>query len=293
MSDLIYYKNGEETFRISPPTVETKCPKTKLEVKKMTEIEKTEGEIKVLQAKLELLKEMENHKSPVEEAYKRVYGNYPTGEHSWIVFKKGYEAHQSLVDDANKIIAAASMTNCTLEGNPPNGFSAWSEWFELFGSKGILHNLRISTKEYQPTPQERGDRIHKEVENEIEKLQEKKWYVDTKTLLKSNWEPKPQTPEQVADGLRDAMRQAKEDGVFDAVDEPPEYDEVEWDISETAPPKPAVSLYARLDDGFLYSRSGICKKVRDFLLDEGVIEYEDEECITFTLHKSLLDAPND
>jgi peptidase E len=34
---------------------------------KSTEIEKTEGEIKVLQAKLELLKEMEKHKTPVEE----------------------------------------------------------------------------------------------------------------------------------------------------------------------------------------------------------------------------------
>ena len=68
---------------------------------------------------------------------------------------------------------------------------------------------------------------------------------------------------------------------------------MEWDISETAPPEPAVSLYARLDDGFLYSRSGICKKVRDFLLDECSIEYEDEECITFILQKSLLDTPND
>ncbi len=35
MSDMIYYKNGEETFRISHPTFETKCPETKLEVKKM------------------------------------------------------------------------------------------------------------------------------------------------------------------------------------------------------------------------------------------------------------------
>jgi hypothetical protein len=58
------------------------------------EIKKTEGEIKVLQAKLELLKEMEKHKSPCEEAYKRVYGNYPTGEYSWIVFKKGYKSAQ-------------------------------------------------------------------------------------------------------------------------------------------------------------------------------------------------------
>lgn len=110
---------------------------------------------------------------------------------------------------------------------------------------------------------------------------------------KEDYPYKKQHPEEVAEGLRDAMRQAKKDGVFDAVDEPPEYDEVEWDISENVPSKPAVSLYARLDDKFLYSRSGICKKVRGFLLDEGVIEYEDDECITFTLHKSLLDAPND
>jgi len=68
----------------------------------MTEIEKTEGEIKVLQAKLELLKEMENHKSPAEEAYKRFFGCYPdTGvswnsdkENSWYFFQVGYNASQ-------------------------------------------------------------------------------------------------------------------------------------------------------------------------------------------------------
>ena len=105
MSDMIFYKNGEETFRISPPTVGTKCPETKLEVKKMTEIEKTEGEIKVLQAKLELLKEMDKTKSPVDEAYKDAYGKYPvkviseelTPEDNWNViswsaFQKGYNA---------------------------------------------------------------------------------------------------------------------------------------------------------------------------------------------------------
>jgi len=31
----------------------------------------------------------------------------------------------------------------------------------------------------------------------------------------TNWEPKKQTPEEVAEGLRSAMRQAKEEGVFD------------------------------------------------------------------------------
>jgi len=62
----------------------------------MTEIEKTEGEIKVLQAKLELLKEMEKHRSPVEEAFKEVYGYYPeVCERSvWVPFQKGYEEAQ-------------------------------------------------------------------------------------------------------------------------------------------------------------------------------------------------------
>ena len=67
---------------------------------KMTEIGKTEGEIKVLQAKLELLKEMEKHKTPVEEAYKDWMGVYPPSNPSvdnifdirWRAFQKGYNA---------------------------------------------------------------------------------------------------------------------------------------------------------------------------------------------------------
>ena len=31
----------------------------------------------------------------------------------------------------------------------------------------------------------------------------------------TDFQPKPQTPEQVDEGLRDAMKQAKEDGIFD------------------------------------------------------------------------------
>ena len=60
----------------------------------MNEIEKTEGEIKVLQAKLELLKQMKKHKPPCEKAFKRVYGYYQeVCERSiWIAFKKGYDA---------------------------------------------------------------------------------------------------------------------------------------------------------------------------------------------------------
>ena len=36
MTDMIFFTNGEESFRIPFPTPGTKCPETKLEVKKMT-----------------------------------------------------------------------------------------------------------------------------------------------------------------------------------------------------------------------------------------------------------------
>ena len=63
-----------------------------------TEIEKTKQEIEVLTAKLALLEEMEKHKTPAEEAFKRVYGYYPVTNHShseddkWNAFQDGYDA---------------------------------------------------------------------------------------------------------------------------------------------------------------------------------------------------------
>jgi hypothetical protein len=86
-------------------------------------------------------KRVEELKSPAEEAYQEIYGNYPMGEPFWIVFKKGYEA-------AEKSKVEPSFINCVLEGNPPNGYSYWNEWFRELGSKGILHNLKISSKEF-------------------------------------------------------------------------------------------------------------------------------------------------
>ena len=63
----------------------------------MTEIEKVKAQIKVLEKKLSFLEELEKTKSPVEEAYKRVYGVYPMtdlGDAYWEYFQKGYEQAQ-------------------------------------------------------------------------------------------------------------------------------------------------------------------------------------------------------
>jgi hypothetical protein len=136
MSDIIYYKNGEETFRISPPTLGTKCPETKLEIK-MTEtdiskvliegdyatimgvkykrvkeqeftLELTLDELHMLDKYVEYCEETKEffdklknaypkQKSPVEEAYKNTFGDYPDMVHnlnSFSIFQKGYEAAQ-------------------------------------------------------------------------------------------------------------------------------------------------------------------------------------------------------
>jgi hypothetical protein len=109
MSDLIYYKNGEETFRISPPTVGTKCPETKLEVKKMNELITINLTLKELQQidkyvevnddTLSVLMKIKDayppQKSPAEEAFRRVYCRYPDKYGSaWDSFEKGYARAQ-------------------------------------------------------------------------------------------------------------------------------------------------------------------------------------------------------
>jgi hypothetical protein len=114
MSDIIYYKNGEETFRISPPTpptLGTKCPETKLEIK-MTEkftLELTLDELHMLDKYVEYCEETKEffeklknayppQKSPVEEAYKDWCGEYPSGGPSedakWGAFLAGYQVTQ-------------------------------------------------------------------------------------------------------------------------------------------------------------------------------------------------------
>jgi hypothetical protein len=112
----------------------------------MTEIEELKAQIKVLEKKLSFLEELEKTKSPVEEAYKRVYGVYPMtdlGDGCWENFQKGYEQAQ---------------------------------------------------KDYKV----------------------------------GEWEPTPQTPEQVADGLKEAFREAVKQGIVSSVEKPKTLTDIIW-----------------------------------------------------------------
>jgi hypothetical protein len=132
-----------------------------------SEIEKTEGEIKVLQAKLELLKEMENHKSPVEEAYKNAYGNYPMGEPFWVVFKKGYEAHQSL-PESNDWKTVALNFGELLSSVGPNGYynmtaDQWLEWAKNTYTSNEVGEYEL--KEESPPPESTPNKYFQRILN--------------------------------------------------------------------------------------------------------------------------------
>ena len=194
-----------------------------MEERKMTEIEKIEGEIKVLQAKLELLKEMENHKSRAEVAYKDWEGKYPGTEiwtsdddMRWVSFAAGYNAAQKdykvgeyqPTPQKSPAEEAFKRVYCRY---PDKYGSAW----DIFEKGYARAQKDYKVGEYQPTPQE---------------------------------------------------------------------------------PKERKTLYQRFGDEGAYG--SICfphavEVVRGFLMDEGVIKYEDEEYITITLQKSLLEVTND
>ena len=185
MSDIIFKTDGKETFRMPSRTIQeltigTKCPETKLEIKMTeTDISKVliEGDYATIMGIR--YKRMEDPKSPVEEAYKRVYGFYPeTYEDSWSSFQDGYIASQkdykvgeyqptSQEPEENKWKTVALRFGETLSSIGPCGYyemtaDEWLEWAndtyeknadELLPlvKRGIRKN---EVKEHQPTPQE-------------------------------------------------------------------------------------------------------------------------------------------
>ena len=107
-----------------------------------------------------------------------------------------------------------SMINCVLLGNPPDGYVAWNVWYDEVGSKGILHNLKISdisAKEYQQKEEFEGNQTWVSGK-------EQKWDVVRESLKWCEEHPdkdpldwlKPQTPEQTAQSLKEAFVKAQQ-----------------------------------------------------------------------------------
>jgi len=110
-------------------------------------IQQLKEDIAIIQKKLEEL-EIHKSKTPVEEAFYRVYGYYP------------------------------SLDTDGYDGSP------WQRFITGYNAG------------------------YEEMENNMN-------FEKSKEIVDKHFEPTPQTPEQVEQGLRDAMKQAKEDDVFE------------------------------------------------------------------------------
>ena len=142
------------------------CSGGKLEVteKELIEIQiaHLQGQIKEKQEKL---KELEQTKSPVEEAYKDWWGEYPTNTWQvdvsrWVAFQAGYNASKE--------------------------------------------------EKVSETAQERGERVHKDVERCVR--ESVKWCEENPDKDPLDW-LKPQTPEETEQSLKEAFREAVKQGV--------------------------------------------------------------------------------
>jgi len=190
----------------------------------MTEtIQQLKEDIALLQMKLQKLEEMEKHKSPVEEAYKRVYGNYPdTGICNgmsyvwWDVFCKGYNASKE--------------------------------------------DYKVG--EYQPKEKEQkwGDIVRESV----------KWCEEHPDESVEDYLT-PQTPEQVDAGLRNAMRKAKKDGVFDE------------------PTKPMNEVLDRLENKYKDAEENAASYMTDEVVNRMLKKWEENppDFLKFELGKTL------
>ena len=154
----------------------------------------------------EKYKRIEEPKSPAEKAYYAVYGWYPPTTSSvsnyednrWRDFQNGYNA--SKVTEVEP-----SMTNCVLLGNPPDGYVTWNEWYNEMGSKGILHNLKISdisAKEYQQKS-EKEQQIKELVRESV------KWCEEHPNESVEDYLT-PHTPEQTEKSLKEAFVKAQQ-----------------------------------------------------------------------------------
>ena len=146
------------------------CPYFKSQMTFNTEIQKTEKEIAVLQAKLDLLKEIEIHKSQPKMKF--------------------------LFDGKFEVVSYNKKSYYRFE------FSDEIYWY-----RRTSHETHLDLK------------LERITDGETHRLLDGLWFNEVKRgkydEQPTNWELKKQTPEEVAEGLHNAFRQAKKDGVFD------------------------------------------------------------------------------
>jgi hypothetical protein len=180
----------------------------------------------MLQSKLSFLDELEKTKSPVEEAYKDWWGQYPELETDsqydvtrWQGFQAGYEF-------AYAISTAKEVMEKVQEEQEED---EWKSVALRFGEKLSGY---LSDGYYELSPNAwfrwavftygKGQQIKNAVRESV------KWCEENPDKDPLDW-VKPQTPEQVSDGLKEAFREAVKQGVVSSTKRQTLYDVIyEW-----------------------------------------------------------------
>ena len=167
----------------------------------MTEIEEVKAQIKVLEKKLSFLEELEKTKSPVEEAYKDWWGDYPELETDsqyddtrWAGFQAGYELAQ-LKD------------GCPEPPDEPDYYDE-VEWDEKDNPKPMDEVVNRLVEKYQ------AQKLYNRLGNELDYGYEER---DSIVNLVEDWLPKPQSAagsqnvyvECSVEGFNDCIRKMK------------------------------------------------------------------------------------
>ena len=213
MTDLKFTSpSGETTIKLEGTgRLGTVAPKTKLHIKMdkpvkyetpMTkneeEIEKVKAQIKVLEKKLSFLEELEKTKSPVEEAYKRVYGNYPPTGPSvdaidlfrWRAFQMGYNAayEEKVSEEPQKWDAVRESVKWCEEHPDKDPL----DWLKPQTPEQTEQSLKEAFKEAQKTEK------WKEIQNLIDEEDNDKNFKNSLDLIKEWGEKnKPKTLYQI------------------------------------------------------------------------------------------------
>jgi hypothetical protein len=165
-------------------------------------------------------KRVEEPKKPEEEAYKDWWGEYPgteiwtkDDEIRWVSFSAGYNASQEPKKEQKWDVVRESVKWC--EENPEKSVEDYLKPQGPQGPVGPGPGPKGVIVGYEPTPQEPEEKVS----NEVEKLQEKNWYVDAKDLIESGTAP----PEPTSTVFRQKLFDGIKSVFYD-----PDYERTHW-----------------------------------------------------------------
>lgn len=223
----------------------------------MTEKEQIQNQIQELQEKLKKLEEVENEKMEFKDEgrfhffhyngkpYQRLeytvipivwwFESLSTLEYPFPVYEKvmNSELNKKLEELYQKQIVPeepeenewksvalrfgeklSSIGPCNYYNYAPD---EWFDWVVNTYEKVCDDTVNLLNKEKLKKAQKRGERVHKDVERVVR--ESVKWCEEHPDKDPLDW-LKPQTPEQVADGLKEAFREAVKQGVVSSPTKP-------------------------------------------------------------------------